>query len=231
MYAKLENGEDFYDHEVLEILLYSVIPRANTNPLAHKLLDKFCSISELLKADVKEIKSVEGAGEAVARFLRTVGLCAERAGNIEGAAVLKTFGDSKRFAGMRLRGKIEEFLELYFLEKSGRLKRIFTYTAADRNKVVANAQEIIKNIALAKPYGILAAHNHLNGSVEPSESDDVFTGELQLLCTLNNVKLWDHLIYSDGNFYSYRDENKLAEMAEKYSLGRVVEWIKDSSST
>ena len=87
MYAKLENGEDFYDHEVLEILLYSVIPRANTNPLAHKLLDKFCSISELLKADVKEIKSVEGAGEAVARFLRTVGLCAERAGNIEGAAV------------------------------------------------------------------------------------------------------------------------------------------------
>ena len=151
MYAKLESGDNLYDHEVLELLLYAVCPRVNTNETAHKLLDRFCSISEIFKADVEELKTVDGVGESVARYLKTVGLCAERAGCVEGAAVLKTLGDCKHFIQVRLRGREEEYLEIYFLQKNGRVNRIFSYTSADRNKVFANADEFIRNLALIKP--------------------------------------------------------------------------------
>ena len=71
MRAKLENGEYLYEHEILEILLYNACPRVNTNPIAHALLERFCSLSEILKADVKELVTVEGVGESVADFLRS----------------------------------------------------------------------------------------------------------------------------------------------------------------
>ena len=229
MYARLENADDLYDHEILEMLLYTATPRGNTNPLAHKLLDRFCSISEVLKADVKELNAIEGVGGNIANFLRIVGICSERSGNIEGAAVLKTFGDCKSFVEKRLRGKTEEFLELYFLEKSGKVKRIFTYTSADRNRVVTTADDLLQNIALAKPYGILAAHNHLNGSVQPSENDEIFTRQLAFICNMNGVKLYDHLIYSDGNFHSFNDDGSLQEMSRKYSLQNAMLWINNSN--
>ena len=81
-----------------------------------------------------------------------------------------------------------------------------------------SSDEVIKKIALVKPYSIIVAHNHLNGSVNPSANDDKFTGRMQIICNLNNVVLLDHLIYSDGNFYSYKDAGRLNEIKSRCTL-------------
>ena len=47
--------EAFTDHELLEMLLYNAIPRRNTNEIAHRLIDKFGSFSNVLDADIKDI--------------------------------------------------------------------------------------------------------------------------------------------------------------------------------
>ena len=52
MYEKLNNGDDLFDHELLEILLFGACPRINTNPMAHALLERFVSISEIGRAHV-----------------------------------------------------------------------------------------------------------------------------------------------------------------------------------
>lgn len=227
MRAKLESGDNLYDHELLEILLYNACPRINTNPLAHDLLERFCSLSAIFNADVKELKSVKGVGDNVANYLKTVGLCLQRAGKVEGIAVLKTFGDCKKFVSMRFKGRMEEYLELYFTEKSGRINRIFSYTSSDRNKVSAPAGEISENLALAKPNGILIAHNHLNGSALPSEDDDNFTGQLQFLCDVHNVTLLDHIIYAGtDNIYSYKDAGVLDVIRRECSLDNAFKWKK-----
>ena len=231
MYSKLESGENLYDHEILEILLYTACPRVNTNPIAHSLLERFCSLSEIFKADIEELKSVKGVGDSLANFIKTVGLCAERAGKCEGFAKLETFGDCKKFVSIRLKGKSEEFIELYFLEKSGRVIRIISRTSADRNRASVNADELIRNIALAKPAALIAAHNHVNDSVEPSVSDDSFTKQLQLICNMNGVDFRDHLIYSDDKFFSYRDSGKLDEIKRACSLEKIIEWTKNSNLT
>ena len=53
MREKLEHGSlaDFPEHEQLEVLLFSVIPRGNTNEIAHELLRRFGSIYGVLSAD------------------------------------------------------------------------------------------------------------------------------------------------------------------------------------
>ncbi len=229
MYERLCLGENLYDHEVLEILLYYVCPRVDTNPVAHLLLDRFGSLTEVFSASAEELMLVKGVGENVARYLKTVGYCISRSGKVEGVAVLKNAESCKKLLSLRLNGKTEEFLELYFLEKSGRVKRIFSYTTAERNKVVTNAEIIINNIALCKPYAIIAAHNHLNGSPEPSRQDVGFTRTLQVICSMNNVKLFDHFIYAGaGNIYSFKGEGLLDDIARRYSLSGITEWIKSS---
>ena len=206
MLAKDESA--LYDHEVLEELLYFAIPRKDTNPIAHALLDMFGSMSGVFNADPKELQSVEGIGEWAAQLIKTVGTCIRRAGRVEGVAVLKSFGDCKKFVAMRFKGRIEENLEIYFLDRSGKVKRILSYTSSDTNKVIARSDEIAGQIAISKPYGILIAHNHINNSVTPSAEDDDCTKKIQMICNLHNVVLWDHLIYAD-DFYSYKDSGRL----------------------
>ena len=227
MKAKLENGENLYDHEILEILLYNAFPRVNTNPIAHDLLERFGSLAEVFKAPAEELKCVKGVGESCAQFLTTVGMCIERAGKVEGVAVLKNTEDFKKFTEMRLKNKREEFLELYLLDKSGKVKRILSYTSADKNAVTANAEELSRNIAIVKPYALLAAHNHLNGRVTPSEKDGEFTTKLQFICNMINVNFLDHLIYGGGNlFYSYRQEGEMEKIKKECSLNNLDKWIK-----
>ena len=69
----LEEGLDhFTDVQVLELLLFYCIARQDTNPIAHRLLEHFGSLSRVLEAPVAELCKVEGVGENTAIFLRLV---------------------------------------------------------------------------------------------------------------------------------------------------------------
>ena len=60
------------DHEILELLLFNVIPRRNTNPIAHALLNRFGSLDEVFRASIPQLTSVEGVGEKTAMFLKEI---------------------------------------------------------------------------------------------------------------------------------------------------------------
>ncbi len=227
MYEKLNNDDNLFDHEALEILLYSVCPRVNTNPIAHALLDRFVTLSEVFNASVEELKEVEGVGNSVASFIKTVGLCAERAGSIGNSPSLKTPGDCKRFIDLRLHAKREEFIELYFVDKACRVRRIFSFTSAEKSRVSVSTDDIVRNIALARPYGIIIAHNHVDDTTKPSGYDDGFTRTVQFICNMNGTKLLDHYIYNGiDEIYSYRDSGRLDEVKSLCSWDNFEKWIK-----
>ena len=70
---KLESGT-LLDHELLEIMLFSVLPRRNTNDLAHRLLNQFGSIHEVYAASMEELMKVPGIGESIAAHIRCTGI-------------------------------------------------------------------------------------------------------------------------------------------------------------
>ena len=66
-----EHGLDaFADHEALELLLYYAIPRQDTNPIAHRLLERFGSLEGVFSAPAYELQKVEGVGENAATLIR-----------------------------------------------------------------------------------------------------------------------------------------------------------------
>ena len=66
-----EHGLDaFADHEALELLLYYAIPRQDTNPIAHRLIERFGSLEGVFSAPAYELQKVEGVGENAATLIR-----------------------------------------------------------------------------------------------------------------------------------------------------------------
>lgn len=61
--------DDFEDHNILELLLFSSIPRKDTNPIAHRLIDRFGSLRGVFAATEEELCSVEGVGIVTARMI------------------------------------------------------------------------------------------------------------------------------------------------------------------
>lgn len=54
----IENGFDVFEtHEALEMFLYYAIPRKDTNPLAHRLLDRYITVGGVCDAPIDELRS------------------------------------------------------------------------------------------------------------------------------------------------------------------------------
>ena len=71
--------EGFADHEALELLLYYAIPRRDTNPIAHALMERYGSLSAVLNAPVDDLRQVDGIWESAAILLSLVSKISRKA--------------------------------------------------------------------------------------------------------------------------------------------------------
>ncbi len=221
LWEKLKNGDNLFEHELLEILLFNAYPRKNVNPLAHELLERFASINEVINADIDELMLVEGVGENVALYLKCIGECMRLKNNCESFAIIKNTSEFKQFISARFRGKLHEVLEFYFLDRSGRVARICSFTDKDPDKVDVKPEEIIKLISVYRPRGVYMAHNHIDCPCEPSVADDNITKKVQMICNINNVRLYDHCICGPDGIYSYFLTDRLDKIAAEYSVANI----------
>lgn len=216
MYEKLKNSGTLYDHEILEIFLFNAYPRMNTNPIAHALLQAFGSLQGVLNADAEQLMTVKGVGENVAYYLKCAGECFARVNGNAGNLAVKNFSDFQDFAAKRLRGCTTEVLELYLLDKNGKIIYVDSHTSDNLHSVEVDPEQIPRVLAAFKPSGLFIAHNHLGGDSAPSQNDDEFTLKLLDICRMNGINLYDHVIYaSDHGVYSYYHEGRLDRLRRR----------------
>ena len=74
----IQSGFDgFTNHEILELLLFYSRPRIDTNAIAHRLIDKYKTISGVCNADIEDLKEIEGIDEASAVLIKMIPLLAK----------------------------------------------------------------------------------------------------------------------------------------------------------
>lgn len=71
--ALSDGAESLHAHELVEYLLYFTVPRHNTNPMSHRLLDRFGSLQRLFDAEPEELMQVAGINATDAEWLHLVG--------------------------------------------------------------------------------------------------------------------------------------------------------------
>ena len=84
------------------------------------------------------------------------------------------------------------------------------------------AEEIGEFLARHKPAGIVIAHNHPTAPARPSVEDDKFTAQMQLSCSLNGVRLYDHIIVGTDGTYSYFLVGRMEEIRRNFNVDTIV---------
>lgn len=204
----LRQGSDSLDdHHLLEMLLYFALPRADTNLLAHDLLDRFGSVDGVLDAAPDELMAVPGVGQHAAVLLKLVPALGRRylsAKNSIGS-ILATTEDAGQFLMPRFVGRRDETVLLVCLD--GKMKAVSCRLVASGDVAAAHISvRKVVEMALAQnaPF-VLLAHNHVNGLALPSREDVKTTLHLEAALAVVGIVLLDHIIVAGNDFVSLKE--------------------------
>ena len=174
-YKLLTHGQRIFDtYELLEMLLYQVVPYKDTNPIAKRLLAAFGGLDGVLKADVKDLVKVDGVGEKTAEYIKLV----DKLGVVIGSEIVNgrgaefsTHEDVGRFFVEYFFNQQKPGVVALFLDSSMNLlsfKRLYDLEFSSAGvKPKAFIDEAVRSRATV----IISAHNRPFGPFYPMPGD------------------------------------------------------------
>lgn len=202
----LDNGlETFSECEVLEFALGFCIPRQDTNPAAHSLLNQFGSLKAVLDTKPADLVGAYGIGEPTAVFLHflkqfTTYLAKQTITTVK----INTPEKAIKYITPLLRSYSVEQFVVICLDHADQVIKVHNITNHELDMVHVNVREIVSLVTSIKTAKVLLAHNHLNSDPQPSMDDMQMTRRLALTFQNLGIKFLDHIIVAGENNYSFR---------------------------
>lgn len=199
------DSNTFYEHELLEILLYATCARGDTNPLAHELINEFGSFSAVFDASYDDLLKVKGVGVQTATLIKTIPLVAgeylKDKSSLEGN-IINSDEDAFNFVYPHYVSLKEEMTSALFLSNSG---KVLGYEKIGGGTVSVSEIPIRKLISFSLKYNAAQAilfHNHPSGVAVPSKNDITTTKSIIETLKSIDVKLADHIIIAGNDYVS-----------------------------
>lgn len=206
-----QDSRSLADYEILELVLAMVLPRRDTKPLAKALIDRFGSLKDAIMAHPDQLTDVSGIGPGVISqwvliqelFARVGEASARSGGPISDPA------DIARAAIARIGNKgIEEFWAAFLDTKN----RVIAWEQVSKGTVDGTPvfpREIMATALKLEAKSIILTHNHPGGDPTPSTDDILLTGRIQEVARTLDIRILDHLIVTDNDYYSFNDHGRI----------------------
>ncbi len=205
-------GEVFADYELLELLLMQIIPRKDVKPLAKELLNRFGSLSAIVRAEPEHLKQIKGVGDKTVVFLKTIKTFNLRLSKekINNQPILSDWNAILDYAQLLYAGETVEKLRILFLNQKLQLMHTEIHQTGTVNHVPIYPREILKRALNLNATAIVLLHNHPSGNPNPSKDDIIATQEIEKLLNTIPIRLLDHLIIGQNRqFYSFRSHHTI----------------------
>ena len=212
----LENGfNGLEDYEVLELLLFYVIPRQDTKAIAKELIKRFKTLANVLKADTLELKTINGLGDVAITFLKMIGALPARIykDELKNQKLIKD--DKNKITDKEvllsfLRNKIgyedvEKFYVIY-LSSSNEVIAFEESSSGTLDRSSIYPREIYKRVIMENAKSIIIAHNHPSGNTCPSKCDIDITNEIAKGLKNFGALLLEHIIITRDSYFSFLEE-------------------------
>lgn len=214
MRRRFLNGglEHFADHEALELLLFYAIPRRDTNPIAHALMDRYGSLSAVLAAPVEDLQKVEGIGESAAILLKVVPHICHKARLADAGrqdVILNTSARAGNYLMEHFTGEKNEVIYQLCLDRKGKVLVCKRLGEGNVGSAALDVRRLVENAILSSASAVILAHNHPSGIALPSPEDYAATDRAKAALATIGVVLSDHIIVADGTFVSMADSGCL----------------------
>lgn len=192
------------DHEILEMLFYYSVPRKDTNPLAHSLIDNFGSLSGVFDASEDQLLMVDGITKNSATLLKMIVPLFHRYNkeSVEGKR-LKNSSDSGKFLCKYYSGISNERVMAVCIDASCKILAFRQISEGDACSCLMNCRRIVELVLKhPKTTAIIIAHNHPGGLALPSRDDIDTTNELIKTMRGMNISVVDHIIVAGDDYVS-----------------------------
>ena len=209
-------------HEALEYLLYFAITRQDTNPIAHRLLQRFGSYCNVLDASEEELCKVEGVGPASARLIASLRKFEQyyqlqkRKGRTR---PLRTEADRIEYVSALFLTEQEERCYLVAMNDQCLPLREVLVSQGAPNHVGINSRKLAREAVASGCTCAYLAHNHPSGIAVPSRSDLLATAQVEQLLGTLGVHLLDHIIVAPDSAASMMRQYRSAGGDRRPAVG------------
>lgn len=194
------------DYELLEILLYHCLPRADTKVIARSLLGHFGSLHAVLNAEEIDLLTIKGVGPGVVFFLKLLQdlygriMLPIKAKNV----VLNHWSSVVAYCRMSMAFHKEEQFRVLYLNKRYHLigEEIMAHGSID--EVAVYPRTIAKRAVAKGAMAVIIAHNHPSNDLKPSRADIEMTKNIKGALATLEIELIDHLLITNYDCFSFK---------------------------
>ena len=202
------NPNLFEDYELLEILLFSSIPRKDTKALAKTLINKFGNINKLINADLNLLQNSEHINNNTLALIKIIQEIINRnfLQKIEKKKIINNWNSLLDYCKIKFANLKNEEFRILFLDKKHQLIQDYKVNEGIIDNVNIDLIKINKQAVLTSANSAILAHNHPTSNVTPSKNDILTTEKISKSFNVLNIKIHDHLIIGErGNYFSFKE--------------------------
>ena len=205
-------SEYLSNEELISIILKTGTKKLSVKEVSLKLLECVGDISKFRDIGINSLMQIDGIGmvkaieiKAALEFGRRVYMNKDNVKKIffNSADIIYNY-----FKDMLIDKKQEYFYCIYVDTKGKYINKKCLFVGTINSSVV-HPREIFKEAYLLSANGIICVHNHPSGDSKPSKEDISITKKIKEISIIHGIKLIDHVIVGNGNYFSFFDNNML----------------------
>lgn len=200
------------DTELLAILLRVGSSGKSAVDMARELINQFGSFRNIDTKSFAELKrkglgiakisQIKAAIEIGKRFLKEKSLSKVK---------IKTSKDIVDYFIPYMRDLKKEILKVVLLDGKNKIIKDVTLTEGTLTKSIVHPREVIKEAITESAAALVLIHNHPSGEPQPSQDDIEITNRIISVCELVGIRILDHIIIGDNNYFSFFNEGLIRE--------------------
>lgn len=216
--------ETLSNAELLAIFLRTGVKSKSAIQLASEILERFGGVRGLCTAKIEDLQETKGVGTAKIAQLKAALELSKRylQENIRQRSIAESSKEVFDLLYQSMRDLDYELLKVILLNGQN---QIIDVADAFRGSITSSSvypREIVKLALKYSASALVFIHNHPSGISKPSEGDKQLTKKLIFACMTVGIKVHDHIIIGDNQYYSFADEGFI-QLYEKEFERRLTE--------
>nr|WP_144079404.1 DNA repair protein RadC [Candidatus Liberibacter americanus] len=194
------------DYEILELILFRLIPRRDTKSVAKALLKRFNILGGVFGAPINLLQEIQGIGKNVALDLNLISIASQRIlkEKIINGKVLDSWPTLIDYCKVTLAHEEREQFRILFLNKRNILIADELQTKGTVDHTPVYIREIVRRCLELSATAIILVHNHPSGNPTPSSADIGMTQNIISALNHLNIEVHDHIIVGKNNTISFK---------------------------
>ncbi len=209
-----EGGAALSDAELLAIILRSGTPEHTAIGVAQNLLGRFGNFRDLAARSAAEMGVIKGVGPAKAAQIMAALEIGRRLAAQKTTVTDTQVVDSHTVFQVyrpRLRGMQKEVFLSVLLDARNTILRDVPVSVGSLTASVVHPREVFQDAIRDGAASVVCVHNHPSGDPAPSAQDRKITRQLHESSKVLGIRLLDHIIIGDDDYFSFADAGILPQ--------------------